>query len=229
MNKELMIAEKAGQIADVATRKSVSEADIMLMDTAEKGDAFALEVFKKLPHDVKAKIVNEGDFTKPTFSGLLATPEEVVNIFISDPSIWMEMGYKDIDERITQIRTMCTSLILSHDDSDKWFRALFQAIEEDESAVLYLAAAFVGCVEQDVANEEFHFSFTKSQYGYGEISHVHQMLSIHAPNLERQVAKTVCGFGDNSNSVTIAMLVELQEQSKAQAMVETLEAEGVDL
>jgi len=220
-----MIAEQAGQIADVATRKSVAEADGMLMAIAEEGDAFALEVFKKLPHDVKAKIVNEGDFTKPTFSGLLATPEEVVNIFVSDPSIWVEIGHKNIDERITQIRTMCTSLILSH-DSDKWFGELFQAIEEDENAVLYLAAAFVGCVEQNVEKKEFHFSFTRSQYGDGEISHVHQMLSMHAPNLECQVAEAVCGFGEDSR---MAMLVELQEQSKVHAMAETLEAEGVDL
>lgn len=220
--KDLEIIEKAMIVADIAMRVSGIAADKMLMDVAESGDEHALEVLMELPHHVKVKMVRENDFTIPSFTGLLSKPRDVVDIMVADPSIWRNITLDDMEDRLSDICVMCTSLILSH-STYEWFEAIFQAISDSDDALLYLATIFIGCVEENEENE-FIFSFANSQTGDGEISHIYEKMHEFAPKLEQHIAEIVCNDGNSEERMhnrLFAQLVELHHRANVSAVADT--------
>ncbi len=217
MKKELTIAENVSLVSDIAMRKSGAAADNALMAIAEKGDEFALEVLRDVPPHVKARIIHDHDFSKPSFIGMLSSPEEVAKAMAADPSTWVTkpelMDNEKLQETMRDIRDFVTGVLLAKDDED-WQINILKAVSESEEAMLYLAIPYVGHVQFNKTEDLYAFDFSYNESCDGEIGHLHRIMKEHAPELEQKLGAILDGGEYRYSSVIDAMTTLYETTNK---------------
>ena len=218
-----LIVVDVTSVTDIALRKSGKAADAALMDIAEKGDEYALEVVRNLPPTALAQIVREHDYTVPSILGLLCEPSDVVALFEKEPMTWKNVTKDNVSDFICDVSDIVTSIILSKDD-ERWRTEVFEAVVESDEAVLYLAIAFLGKVRYEGREE---FSFHNLGGGDGTSDELVRSMKELCPKLTDRIAMVVCGKMDWHYGNEIAVVREVYDLAHATAMKKVQKAENM--
>ena len=218
-----LVVADATSVTDIALRESGKAADAALMDIAENGDEYALEVVRNLSPAALAQIVREHDYTVPSILGLLCEPSDVVALFEKEPMTWRSVTEDNVSDFIRDVSDVVTSIILSKDD-EEWRQETFEAIAESDDATLYVAIAFLGKVRHEVGEE---FSFHNLGGGVGTLDELLRSMKELCPELITRIAMVVCGKMNWHYGNEIAVVREVYNHAHSKAMQKVQEAESM--
>lgn len=224
-------SEKAGAIA-MAAMKSGKDGEIALASLADaQGDEAALEVMSNLSPHVLVRIVKEFDYSCPSVTGMITTPEHVVKILSADPANWadvLNMGDEEITKTLEDIKALVISLVLCH-DSDEWRQKTLEAIAKNETAMLYLTISFIGrfkckatSKDEEIDISDIENLFLNHEVEEGEIWHLFEEVKRLTPKIGEKIIQIAMDAISKHEG-----LLRLQEIAKQDSVKTTKKADDM--